>query len=162
MFRLIFIILISVASSAGGIWGGLYFAKTASLQSGDIAKIPAKREFLTPELFVVPVLTRNGLQGFVVCRLAFAINATEPPFSGISEDVLMNDMFYELVFKGHTYIPNTTEVPILSDVADAMVTKLNMLAKNKRYTEVYIQQVDFFDRDQIRRKAVEDRLTSSG
>lgn len=163
MFRLFIIILFAVAGSTGGIWGGLYFAgqRTVAIpERGDSAKV--KTEFLTPELFVVPVVTRNEVLGFLVCRLAFAINPTLKPVDGIGEEVLMNDLFYDVVFKGNSYFPGENLAPDLSSAADMILAKLNVASGNGRFTNVYIQQVDFFSRDEVRRKVVEDRFARDG
>jgi hypothetical protein len=160
MIRFLIIILISMAGSAGGIWGGTYYA-SASFALGEnnhqLAP-PPKTEFLTPDLFVVPVVTRNEVLGFLVCRLAFAINSQKASVPNISEETLMADLFYEIAFKGSSYIPDDTKVPNMSNVADAMLARLNEITGTNRFTAVYIQQVDFFNREEVRRKVVEDRF----
>ena len=160
MIRLIIIIVLAVAGSAGGIWGGLHFANSAAEAeaNGQAIEKEPKTEYLTPELFVVPVFTRKNVMGFLVCRLAFAIDADLPAFAGMSEDTMMADLFYEIAFDGLAYIPGETKVPDLSHVADTMVARLNEISGTPRYTGVFIQQVDYFDRDDVRRKVVEDRF----
>ncbi len=160
MVKLVIIILLSMAGSAGGIWGGLYFANSvAASDTGENGhEVTPKIEFLTPDLFVVPVVSRDDVRGFLVCRLAFAINAAKPANATISEDTIMTDLFYEIAFKGTAYIPGETKVPNLAGIADGMLARLNEVSGNERYTAVYVQQVDFFERDEVRRKVVEDRF----
>lgn len=164
MLQIILIILLSIAGSAGGIWAGYVAstqvpdAETSTTAHGS----KAEPVFLTPELFVVPLVTKSTVQGYFVCRLVFEIDPSIPPAVGVNEDTLLADQFYQVSFKGEFYDLENRNIPDVSKLVDTLVANLNELTADSRYTRVYVQQVDLFERSEVRKKVVEDRFDNAG
>lgn len=160
MLRLILIVLMAAAGSAGGIWGGYVFANLPkdAASAGDSAATVHPTVFLTPEIFVAPLVNGQEIVGFLVCRFAFGVDPAIPSGAGIDDDTLLADLFYEAAFNGSAYKPGETKVPDLSAVADKMLFRMNEITGDMRFTSALIQQVDLFSRSEVRRKVVEERL----
>ncbi len=160
MFRILIVVVFAAAGSTGGIWGGLvYAAFQKDAKSDEPPADNAKSAlYLTPEIFVVPVLENWKLKAFLICRFAVGVDPAVPNISGIDDETILADLYYETAFNGDVYRAGQTRVPDASLMVDALLARANEVVGAKRFTNVLIQQVDLFYRTDVRRKVVEERL----
>ena len=143
-----------------GIWAGsIYSFGTKPDHPADAAGIHLpQKEFLSPELFVIPRVTNNSLNGYLVCRLVISIDATQSLPAEYIEDTLIADQVYKAIFRVAPRDSALEAVPDMSAPVDEIIEALNQIAGNKRYLGAYIQQVDIFNRDEVRQKIVQERF----
>ena len=163
MLQVLIIVLLAVTGSIGGIWAGhLASTKAEEAKASDPAHGAVPQvEFLTPELFVIPLVSGSNVDGYFVCRLVIAVDPSKPAMPGINEDTLLADQFHNVAFKSKFYSPADGNIPDVSGLVDALINNLNEMVGNSRYTSAYVQQIDVFNRDEVRQKVVEDRFDSS-
>lgn len=162
MLQIIIIVLLAITGSIGGIWAGhLASTKAEEAKAFDPAHgAVAQVEFLTPELFVIPLVSGANIEGYFVCRLVFAVDPSKPAMPGINEDTLLADQFHKVAFKSKFYSPADGNIPDVSGLVDALLSNLNDMAENDRYKSAFVQQIDVFNRDEVRQKVVEDRFNA--
>lgn len=160
MIRLFLIAFLASTGTFAGVWLEAKFDDMVKIDATSATERSKQleKEFLTPDLLVVPIVNRTNLIGYLVCRLVFVVNPQFPAVKSIPEDVLLADGFYAASFKSHFYIPNVTDVPDMVGLADEIVSSMNSAAGHKRYLNVLIQQVDYFARTEVRQKVVESRF----
>jgi hypothetical protein len=159
MLRLLIVIVFVCLGTLTGIWAGNVFAGDPENKIAVEGELPGPHEtaYLTPEIFVLPIVTSSEVNGFLVTRFAFGTNNSEANNTGVDDETILRDIFYDVAFNSAVYRPGETRVPDASAVADALLAKGNDFVGVQRFTSVLIQQVDFFNRSEVRRKVVEER-----
>ena len=160
MMRMLLVIFISVVATSAGIWtGSIYsFRAATDIPNNSAEKHPPQKEFLTPELFVVPRITNNSVTGYLICRLVIVIDISQSLPSEYIEDFLIADQVYKAIFRVAPTVSTQEDIPDMSAPVDEVIKALNQIAGNERYLGAYIQQVDIFKRDEVRQKIVEERF----
>lgn len=160
MMRIILVIFTSLVATSVGIWAGsIYSFRAASdLPANSSGSHPPQKEFLTPDLFVVPRIANNSVTGYLICRLVILIDISQSLPAEYIEDVLIADQLYKAIFHVAPTASTQEDIPDMSTPVDEIIKALNLIAGNERYLGAYIQQVDIFNRDEVRQKIVEERF----
>lgn len=157
--RLLIAFLFSVIISSTGIFYGEKYADKKIKDSNIIKSKPnlSKIEYLNSDIYAYPVIKNKNLIGFFICKYIYEINA-EIAFSfEVDESAFLSDIFYQSAFESQIFILEGNAVPDVAKVADLALAKSNESHLSKRYLNVLIQQVDYFERTEVRRKIVEER-----
>ena len=139
-----------------------YGEKHAKITTNDSQKLKTtaklkKIEYVNPDIYAYPVIIKKELVGYFICKFSFEIDAEVNYEFEVDEKDFLTDIFYQSAFESQIFIREGDAVPDVAKVADIALAKSNEVSVSKRYLNVLIQQVDYFDRTEVRRKIVEER-----
>lgn len=121
------------------------------------SKKPEAFEYINTELYVFTSIERNIVSGFLVCRLLFQADQNANFAAGVGENDFLSDIFYQSMFERDIKFRSKWNTSDVAGVADLALAKANASTGSKRYLKVLVQQVDYFERGDVRRRNVEDR-----
>ncbi|MBE7184376.1 MAG: hypothetical protein INR68_08235 [Methylobacterium mesophilicum] len=149
-----------------GLWlciaalGAAFYAaqeKPATAQNGDSSKPVVKLDTLKTEIISVPLVRNSAVQGYMLARLSFTLEAGKAAKLPVAPDLLVTDEVYTWAY-GHPPFDLTAPKPVDLDAFRAGIREsVNKRVGEALLQDVLIEQIDFLSKDEIRDNAIRRR-----
>ncbi|MCO6051074.1 hypothetical protein NGM99_14920 [Mesorhizobium sp. RP14(2022)] len=151
-----------------GLWlciaalGAAFYAaqeKPAVAETGEPAKPVVKLDTLKTEIISVPLVRNSAVQGYMLARLAFTIEAGKAAKLQVPPDLLLTDEVYTWAY-GHPPFDLKAPKPVDVEAFRAGVREsVNKRVGEELLHDVLIEQIDFLSKDEIRDNAIRRRTS---
>jgi hypothetical protein len=158
MLRVALVIAFTCCGTATGIFLGNLEEKAGTKLAASRSERHVAFEYLTPDLFVTSIIREASLSGFYIFRFVIEYDPSVKNTTGISDDVILADSMAAATFNNETDKVSKTDIPDVSAYADTALAEANRVVAGKRFTQMLVQQFDLFDRTEVRKKVVEERV----
>ena len=160
MIRLLIAVLFAASGAYAGILSGEWHRKTIDLQTKLVRndKRVANSTYLLPDIFVTSVVRDRTQLGFAILRFAVECDLAMSNRTGVDDAVVLADAVNAVMFNRESAGPGGADLPEVSAVADEMLAVANLAAEGKRFRRALILQVDLFDRTEVRKRVVVERI----
>jgi hypothetical protein len=132
---------------------GIYFGQGFSMSSGDVVTVDGvavKTGVFKTNLVAFPYINETGLVGYVMTRFTLRTNEDMAKTSPIPVDLVIYDTLNSHFFAEAGKLSTPQGWGDLQSSLDGMRDRANKLAGGNLIVDVLIEQLDFFDKDQVR------------
>lgn len=157
MLRILLTALLVGAATVAGAWGAMTFRGGAD-PAGPAGHGSTTRSFVSPEIGVLPLIVGDRVTGYLIGRFTFVASQPSDVIDGVPADVFLSDGFYQATFNAGLARLDGEVEPDAARLATLVLDKVNALAGEGRFSDVYVLQVDLFEKAQVLQKQVEERV----